>query len=70
MGDDFLAAIHLSEGRLVKAFDSALYSKNAYYFIVPKHDAKHPVVTAFRNWLFQSIDGLRGNLSIRRIGNG
>src|SRR5258708_15658172 len=68
IGDDFLAAIHLSEGRLVKAFDSALYSKNAYYFIVPNQDAKHPAVTTFRNWLFQSIDRLRANRRVRRIG--
>jgi LysR family glycine cleavage system transcriptional activator len=70
MGDDFLAAIHLSEGRLVKAFDSGLHSKNAYYFIVPKQDEKHPVVTTFRNWLFQSVDRLRRNLRVRRIGIG
>jgi LysR family glycine cleavage system transcriptional activator len=70
IGDDFLAAIHLSEGRLVKAFDSALFSKNAYYFSVPDRDAPHPAVTTLRNWLFQGIDRLRGNLRIRRIGNG
>jgi LysR family glycine cleavage system transcriptional activator len=67
IGDDFLAAIHLSEGRLIKAFDSSLYSKNAYYFIVPKRNATHPVVDIFRNWLFMSIDRLRGNLRVRRI---
>ena len=61
MGDDFLAALHLSEGRLVRPFDSALYSRNAYYFIAPKRGPRHPAVTAFRNWLFQSIDRLRGN---------
>jgi LysR family transcriptional regulator, glycine cleavage system transcriptional activator len=70
IGDDFLAAVHLSEGRLMKAFDSALYSKNAYYFIVPNRDAKNPVVTTFRNWLFQSIARLRGSLRARRVGNG
>ena len=70
IGDDFLAAIHLSEGRLLKVFDSALYSKNAYYFIVPKQDATHPVVATFRNWLFQSVDRLRRNLRVRRIGIG
>ena len=61
IGDDFLAAIHLSEGRLVRALDSAFYSKNAYYFIAPKRDAKRPVVAIFRNWLFQSVNRLRGN---------
>jgi LysR family glycine cleavage system transcriptional activator len=69
IGDDFLAAMHLSEGRLVKPFDSARYSKNAYYFIVPKRAANHPAVTTFRNWLFQSIRRLRDNLRARRVGN-
>jgi LysR family glycine cleavage system transcriptional activator len=70
IGDDFLAAIHLSEGRLVKAFESGLHSKNAYYFIVPRQDEKHPVVMTFRNWLFQSVDRLRRNLHVRRMGIG
>jgi LysR family glycine cleavage system transcriptional activator len=61
MGDDFLAAMHLSEGRLVRLFDSALYSRNAYYFIAPKRGARHPAVTAFRNWLVQSIYRLRSD---------
>jgi LysR family glycine cleavage system transcriptional activator len=70
MGDDFLAALHLSEGRLVRPFDSALYSRNAYYFIAPKGGPRHAAVTAFRNWLIQSIDRLRGNLRGRRRGSG
>jgi LysR family transcriptional regulator, glycine cleavage system transcriptional activator len=69
IGDDFLAAMHLSEGRLVKPFGSTRYSKNAYYFIVPKRGTNHPAVTTFRNWLFQSIRRLRGNLRVHRIGN-
>jgi LysR family glycine cleavage system transcriptional activator len=55
IGDDFLAAIHLSEGRLVKPFESSFLSKNAYYFIVPEGVAKHPAVDTFRTWLFESI---------------
>jgi len=66
MGDDFLAALHLSEGRLVRPFDSALYSRNAYYFIAPKKGARHPAVTAFRNWLVQSIDRVRNDSRVRR----
>jgi LysR family glycine cleavage system transcriptional activator len=69
IGDDFLAAMHLAEGRLVKPFDSSRYSKNAYYFIVPKRGASHPAVATFRNWLFQSIRRLRGNSRVRRIAN-
>jgi LysR family glycine cleavage system transcriptional activator len=70
MGDDFLAALHLSEGRLVRPFDSALYSRNAYYFIAPKRGPRQAAVTAFRNWLVQSIDRLSGNLRDRRRGGG
>ncbi len=65
IGDDFLAAIHLAEGRLVAPFDSAFYSRNAYYFIAPKREAKHAAVTAFRNWLFQSVEHVRHNLHAR-----
>jgi LysR family transcriptional regulator, glycine cleavage system transcriptional activator len=56
MGDDFLAATYLSEGRLVKPFDSSFLSKNAYFFIVPEGAAEHPAVDTFRTWLLQSID--------------
>jgi LysR family glycine cleavage system transcriptional activator len=69
MGDDFLAATHLSEGRLVNPFDSTLYSRNAYYFIAPKKGARHLAVTAFRDWLVQSIDLLRTKLRVRRRGS-
>ena len=59
IGDDFLAAMHLSEGRLVMPFDSGFHSKNAYYFIVPNRAPRHPAVPVFRRWLFQSINRLR-----------
>jgi LysR family glycine cleavage system transcriptional activator len=68
IGDDFLAAIHLAEGRLVAPFDSAFYSRNAYYFISPKREAKHSAVTAFRNWLFQSVEHVRHNSHARGPG--
>ena len=66
IGDDFLAAIHLAEGRLVAPFDSAFYSRNAYYFIAPKREEKHSAVTAFRNWLFQGVEHVRHNLHAHR----
>ena len=59
MGDDFLAGLYLSEGRLVRPFDHSFLSKNAYFFIAPYGSAKHPVLEAFRNWLFEGIDRLR-----------
>lgn len=64
IGDDFLAAMHLSEGRLVTLFDSGFHSSNAYYLIVPKRTPRHPAVPVFRKWLFQSIDRHRSD---RRI---
>ena len=66
MGDDFLAAIHLSEGRLVRPFDSSFLSKNAYYFVVPERASKHPAVDVFRTWLIQSIQESRNGPGIRR----
>ena len=59
MGDDFLAGLYLSEGRLVRPFEHSFLSKNAYFFIAPYETAKHPVLEAFRNWLFEGIDRLR-----------
>jgi LysR family transcriptional regulator, glycine cleavage system transcriptional activator len=58
LGDDFLAAIHLSEGRLVKPFKSAVLSKNAYYFLVSEENSASPVVKAFRAWLLRSIQSM------------
>jgi LysR family glycine cleavage system transcriptional activator len=70
IGDDFLAAMHLSEGRLMKSFDWAFLSKNAYYFVVSEASAGHPAVDAFRSWLFQSVDDLRSKPGISRPGTG
>jgi LysR family transcriptional regulator, glycine cleavage system transcriptional activator len=62
IGDDFLAAMHLSEGRLVKAFGSSVLSENAYYFVVPESARRHSSVNAFRAWLLQSIERQRNDL--------
>jgi LysR family glycine cleavage system transcriptional activator len=59
MGDDFLAEMQLSEGHLVRPFDASFPSKNAYYFIIPERDARHPGVSAFRAWLFQTVERVR-----------
>ena len=69
MGDDFLAGLYLSEGRLVKLFDYSLLSKNAYYFVTPYGTEKHPALATFRDWLFRSIDRLRADSSARRREN-
>ena len=70
MGDDFLADMHLSEGRLVRLFDSDFLSKNAYYFAVPEASTRHPAVDPFRTWLFRSIDRVRNKEGDLRGGGG
>ena len=59
MGDDFLAGLYLSEGRLVRPFDHYFLSKYVYHFIAPYGTTTHPVLETFRNWLFEGIDRLR-----------
>jgi hypothetical protein len=49
----------------MKPFDSEFLSKNAYYLVVPKTNARHPAVNTFRTWLFESIDRLRNELGVR-----
>jgi LysR family transcriptional regulator, glycine cleavage system transcriptional activator len=66
IGDDFLAEIYLSEGRLIRALNYSVLSKNAYYFIVPAGPAQHPAVAALRKWLMQGIDAMR---NIERTGH-
>lgn len=69
IGDDFLASIHLSEGRLVRPFDSAFLSKNAYYFVVPQRSTCQPAVRAFREWLFRNINSRDTNQGNGHIGH-
>ncbi len=69
IGDDFLAGLHLSEGRLVRPFDSAILSKNAYYFVVPQGGTGQPAVQAFRQWLFRSINPHRTDQGNGRNGD-
>jgi LysR family transcriptional regulator, glycine cleavage system transcriptional activator len=61
LGDDYLAAMHLSEGRLVRPFEQTLASKNAYYFVIPSGTRADPSVTAFRVWLLQGVERHRGD---------
>ena len=58
IGDDFLAANHLSEGRLVRPFESEVLSKNAYYWVVREGSAAHPSIETFRAWMVSSIKKL------------
>jgi LysR family glycine cleavage system transcriptional activator len=55
IGDDFLAARHLAEGRLVRPFDSYVLSRLAYYWVVPGGATAHPSVKAFRSWLVETV---------------
>ncbi len=55
LGDDFLAATHLSEGRLVRALCPTVLSKNAYYLAVSESASRHPSVDALRSWLLAAL---------------
>ena len=59
MGDDFLAASHLAAGRLIRPFPQSMVSKNAYYFIASPDVSTHPLLLAFRDWLFLGVRRLR-----------
>lgn len=63
IGDDFLAATYLAEGRLIRPFDSSLMSRNAYYFLVPAGASKHPAVASFRSWLLSRVGRQRPEAS-------
>jgi len=64
IGDDFLAANYLAEGRLIRPFGAAMLSKNAYYFVAPASALRHAAVKAFRMWLMQSIERQREQLRV------
>ena len=66
MGDDFLAEMQLSEGHLVRPFEASFPSKNAYYFIIPERDVRHPGVSAFRAWLFRTVERVRNKTTAGR----
>jgi LysR family transcriptional regulator, glycine cleavage system transcriptional activator len=64
IGDDFLAATYLAEGRLIRPFDFSLRSRNAYYFLVPSGAPKHPAVAPFRSWLFSRVGRRRPGAAV------
>jgi LysR family transcriptional regulator, glycine cleavage system transcriptional activator len=55
LGDDFLASMLLSEGRLVRGSCPSVRSNNAYFLIVSESVSKHPTVKAFRTWLLGAV---------------
>ncbi|MDP9013240.1 MAG: LysR substrate-binding domain-containing protein [Pseudomonadota bacterium] len=55
LGDDFLAAMHLSEGRLVRPGFPSVPSKNAYFLAISENAPRHPSVDAFRTWLLKGV---------------
>jgi LysR family glycine cleavage system transcriptional activator len=64
IGDDFLAATYLAEGRLIRPFASSLMSRNAYYFLVPAGASKHPAVASFRSWLLSRVGRRRREAAV------
>jgi len=45
LGDD------LATGRLARPFQEFVPTQSAYYFISPEHNAEHPKIIAFREWI-------------------
>jgi LysR family glycine cleavage system transcriptional activator len=48
-----LAAGDIAAGRLVKPFDIAISTENAYYVLSPRATCHHPKIAAFREWLLE-----------------
>ncbi|RWB84650.1 MAG: LysR family transcriptional regulator [Mesorhizobium sp.] len=51
LGDELTSRGALSEGRLVKPFDTAIPSPRSYYLVSEHAKAEHPVLNAFGGWL-------------------
>jgi LysR family transcriptional regulator, glycine cleavage system transcriptional activator len=64
IGDEFLAATYLAEGRLIRPFASSLMSRNAYSFLVPAGASKHPAVASFRSWLLSRVGRRRRETAV------
>lgn len=55
MGDELTGQKALSEGRLVRPFDTAVRASRSYYLVVDLAKADHPALPAFRDWLRSSL---------------
>ncbi len=51
MGDELTSRRALSEGRLIKPFDTAIPSPRSYFLVYEHAKAGHPVLNAFSGWL-------------------
>jgi len=53
---EFLIEQELAEGKLVRAFDAPLQSKESYYFVWPERRSKYPPLVAFRDWVLENAN--------------
>ena len=56
---EFLIEDELRSGRLVRALDLPMASRDAYYLVWPSERATHPPLVAFRRWLLEETAGDR-----------
>ncbi|WP_119166098.1 transcriptional regulator GcvA [Algihabitans albus] len=56
IGDDFLTAKHLSDGRLISPFGPAFASPNLYYLVFPHDRSAKARAAPFRQWLLREIE--------------
>jgi len=59
MGDELTSRRALSEGRLVKPFDTTIPSPRSYYLVFEHAKAGHPVLNAFSGWLRSKLSESR-----------
>ena len=57
LGRSALVADDLKAGRLVKPFSVSLPADLAYYVAYPAQTSQRPKVRAFRDWLFEEVNG-------------
>ena len=51
MGDELTCRQALDTGRLVRPFDLAIRSGQAYYLVIGPHRVANPAALAFSDWL-------------------
>ena len=59
MGDDIVCGQALADGLLVRPFEEAIPSPDAYFLVCERDRREHPVISAFCNWLKASLSAHR-----------
>lgn len=66
MGDDIVCGRALTDGDLVRPFDSTIKSPESYFLVCERHKLDQPIVSAFCNWLKASLTESRQLLRSRQ----